>query len=235
MFSQKESAGIRSRIRTCWLCCSAPQCSARTKSSTFRGREHSTGKQAKYFCVKLLSESPAQKSNSCGGRVGELPGQARCGKISCCAPRQIIPQLSIVLSAWTAAVCGECQLLGASSPCVSHMRWRPGKHLPNKLLLLQGREQAGKRLFSDPSNILPPKSTRRGRISKCFQEPRRQMHVGNLWRRWIAGSISKRPTTALLQKNQLQNEVMTLQYSPICWHKSSAFHLAIYQCSIRRP
>lgn len=99
MFSQKESAGIRSRIRTCWLCCSAPQCSVRTKSSTFRGREHSTGKQAKYFCVKLLSESPAQKSNSCGGRVGELPGQARCGKISCCAPRQIIPQLSIVLSA----------------------------------------------------------------------------------------------------------------------------------------
>lgn len=78
MFSQKESAGIRSRIRTCWLCCSAPQCSVRTKSSTFRGREHSTGKQAKYFCVKLLSESPAQKSNSCGGRVG---GTARAGSL----------------------------------------------------------------------------------------------------------------------------------------------------------
>lgn len=59
-FAQKGSAGIRSRIRTCWLCSPAPQGSVGTKLGTFRGREHSTGKQAKYFFAKLLSESPAQ-------------------------------------------------------------------------------------------------------------------------------------------------------------------------------
>lgn len=44
MFAQKGSAGMRSRIRMCWLCCSAPQCSVRMMWSTFRGRERSTGK-----------------------------------------------------------------------------------------------------------------------------------------------------------------------------------------------
>ena len=133
-----------------------------------------------------------------------------------------------------------CRLRRMSSPwglislCLPHDIEGLANTFPINYCYCKEGNRQGKGLCSDPSNILPAESTCRGRISKCFQEPRRQMQVRNLWRRWIAGRISKRPTTALLQKKQLQNEVMTLQYSPICWHKFSVFHLTIYQCSIRR-
>lgn len=67
MFAQKGSAGMRSRIRMCWLCCSAPQCSVRMMWSTFRGRERSTGKI--FLCETALWE-PSTVTHLEGERWG---------------------------------------------------------------------------------------------------------------------------------------------------------------------
>lgn len=116
MVIQKASARIRSRMKRSWLCCSAPRCSARRCGAHLEdGRAPQQSRQNISLWNCFLK---AQHGNSSGGKA---VGSCRTGKISCSAGRQISPQPSIALSSSTAAVYGECQVLGASSPCTSHV------------------------------------------------------------------------------------------------------------------